>query len=670
LLKNNVIARIGLLFLLLLVGPLCFAQGMQDSTFLIKSVQISADRIFRKEKAGMKETQVDTLVLLQKVNLSLSELLSENTPIFIKSHGRGALASASFRGTAASHTQVNWNGININSPMAGMVDFSLIPVYIIDDMNLKHGTASIADQSGGLGGSISISNLVNWNSKFGAQYLQGFGSYSTFDEFLQVGGGNKTIQLKTRLYHNFSQNDYTFINRGIGNINPETSVITNPLDTNDNADFAKYGLLQEIYYRLNAKNVLSAKYWGQWADRTIPRATSYEGPDNSNLNNQIDNDHKAVVDWKHYGDNAKVTLRSGYSQKQLDYTLKNFVPGFGLVPAIYSESKQHSSLNSAAYSYSFSEKLSVESSLSFNFHDVASRDSVKKTGYEQRRKELSGFIAVRKNFANRVNLNLMLRQDWVDGAFVPLVPFLGFDFRVFKLVDFLVKGNIARNYHQPSLNDLYWQPGGNPELLPEAGISVELGVEYQKSINRHLLKSEITAYRSDIDNWIIWIPSYKGYWEPRNIRRVLARGVESNVSLQGKLNRISYRIAGNYAFTRSINYGDPLVWGDESYGKQLVYVPLHSGNVLLNLSYKGYSITYQHNSYSERFTTSSNDVSKRDWLYPYFMNDLILGKELQVKGVKLLAEFKVYNLFNETYHSILYRPMPGRNFMLLLKINI
>jgi iron complex outermembrane receptor protein len=140
--------------------------------------------------------------------------------------------------------------------------------------------------------------------------------------------------------------------------------------------------------------------------------------------------------------------------------------------------------------------------------------------------------------------------------------------------------------------------------------------------------------------------------------------------LQGKLNRISYRLAGNYAYTRSINYGDPLVWGDEAYGKQLVYVPLHSGNVLLNVSYKGYSITYQHNSYSERFTTSSNDVSRRDWLYPYFMNDLILGKELQIKGVKLLTEFKVYNLFNETYHSILYRPMPGRNFMLLLKINI
>lgn len=664
------VRRIGFIAFLILFTHVSFSQGIQDSTFQIQVVEISADRIFRKETAGMKETQVDTLVLLQKVNLSLSELLSENTPVFIKSHGRGALATASFRGTAASHTQVNWNGININSPMAGMVDFSLVPVYIIDEMNLKHGTASIADQSGGLGGSISIGNRVDWNDKFSVQYLQGVGSYSTFDEFLQVGGGNKTIQLKTRLYHNFSQNDYTFINRGIGNLNPQTGIITNPLDTNDNADFTKYGLLQEIYFRPSSNNVFSVKYWGQWADRTIPRATSYEGPDNSNLNNQIDNDHKAVVDWKYYTDKAKVTLRSGYSQKQLDYTLKNFVPGFGLVPAIYSESKQKSSLNSAAYTYSFGDKFSLETSLDFNYHDVASRDSVKKTGYEQQRKELLGFIAVRKNFADRLNLNFMLRQDWVDDDFVPLVPFFGFDFRVFKQADLLIKGNIARNYHQPSLNDLYWQPGGNPDLLPEEGVSFELGLEHQKIVNGHLLQTEITAYRSDIDNWIIWIPSYKGYWEPRNIKRVLSQGIEFNSSLKGMLGAVNYRIAGNYAYTQSVNYGDPLVWGDESYGKQLVYVPLHSGNVLFSLLFKGYNITYQHNSYSERYTTSSNDVSRRDWLYPYFMNDLILGKEFQVKGVKLSAEIKIYNLFNETYHSILYRPMPGRNYMFLLKINI
>jgi iron complex outermembrane receptor protein len=34
----------------------------------------------------------------------------------------------------------------------------------------------------------------------------------------------------------------------------------------------------------------------------------------------------------------------------------------------------------------------------------------------------------------------------------------------------------------------------------------------------------------------------------------------------------------------------------------------------------------------------------------------------------LSAELSINNLFDEEYHSILYRPMPGRNYMLLLML--
>ena len=61
----------------------------------------------------------------------------------------------------------------------------------------------------------------------------------------------------------------------------------------------------------------------------------------------------------------------------------------------------------------------------------------------------------------------MLRQDLVDGQLVPLIPYLGFDFRLVEGVDLLLKGNVTKNYHQPTLNDLYWQPGGNPNLMPK-----------------------------------------------------------------------------------------------------------------------------------------------------------------------------------------------------------
>ncbi len=675
--KSKINIRFGvptpLIFLILTfagVTDTALSQGIRDSVFQIGEVSVNAARIFAKETAGMKVTEVDSIVLFEKINQSLSGLLSENTSIFIKSEGRGALATASFRGTAPSHTQVTWNGININSPMTGMVDFSLIPVYVIDNLNLQHGAASIASNSGGLGGSINLGNTVNWNNRFGLRYLQGIGSYSSFDEFLDIGFGNARFQSKTRVYHSFSANDYTFINHGISTIDPQTGIIINPKDTNDRADWIRYGLLQEFYWRMSEYDLFSVKYWGQRADRTIPRATTYEGPDNSNLNNQVDEDHKVVADWKHYWPSANLVLRSGYSGKNLDYIQRNQVPGSGLIPAVYSQSKAKSYLSHIEYNYTGHSAWSLKSSVDFNFDDVASEDSVQKSGYRGDRSSWSGFLSAGRNFNDRINLNAMIRQELVDGELSPIVPYVGFDYRLIKGKDLLIKGNVARNYHAPTLNDLHWQPGGNPDLQAEEGFTSEAGLEYQLTGKNVHLRGEITAYRSDIDNWVIWIPDYKGFWTPMNVKNVLSKGVEVSTALKGSFNKLNYHLLTTYAYTSSVNYGDPLVWGDESYGKQLLYIPLHSFNLLAGISYHRFYLSWQHNTYSEQFTTSSNDVSRRDKLYSYYMNDLVLGQDFNLGKTDLSAKLNIYNLFDETYQSVLYRPMPGRNFMFMLMIKI
>jgi iron complex outermembrane receptor protein len=236
--------------------------------------------------------------------------------------------------------------------------------------------------------------------------------------------------------------------------------------------------------------------------------------------------------------------------------------------------------------------------------------------------------------------------------------------------DLLFKGNLARNYHQPSLNDLYWQPGGNPDLLPEEGFTMEAGLEYQLSLAGQLVRTELTTYRSDIKDWIIWIPGYRGYWEPRNIARVRSSGLEYILRVHGQFRELGYKVMGTYAYTRSVNYGDPMVWGDHSYGKQLVYIPLHSGNLMIHVSFRDIYLTYQYNAYSERYTTSSNDLYSRYRLSPYYMNNLTAGWNLNLKRVYMNAELRVYNLFNESYHSVLHRPMPGRNYSLVLMIKL
>ena len=622
----------------------------------------------------MRETLVDSSVLADKAVLSLSDLLSENSTVFIKDHGRGALATASFRGSAPSHTQVNWNGIPLNSPMAGMVDFSLIPVFLIDRLSLQHGASSLLSGGGGIGGAIQIDNTAHWDRRQNVRYLQGIGSYRTFDELLQVGLGNRTFRWETRIYHNFSKNNYPFVNRSVGQMDPSTGKIIHPVQTNDHADFNRYGMLQELYFRPGSQHLLSVKYWGQSATRTIPRPTSYEGPDVTNLNNQQDRDHRVVADWSFFGSLGTWKARSGFSLKHLDYQQQSGVPGLGMIPVVASRSVQQSSFNTLSYRFAPDQQFSLEGKIDLNYHDVRSADSVSLQGYHQQRSEIAVLLAASRNFADRLNLRMMVRQDWIEGRRAPFSPYLGFDLRLIGQIPLILKGHVARNYHAPSLNDLYWQPGGNPTLEPEQGWTAEAGMEYRwnaaGTFPGPAIRTELTVYRSDIRQWILWIPSFKGYWEPRNVARVLSTGLEYGLILTGNFGDFRYKFTGSYAYTRSVNYGESEVWGDQSYGKQLVYIPLHSGNLLVHLSFRSYFLSWQYNAYSERFTTTSNDLSRRNWLYPYFMNNLTAGRSFRIRNFSGSAELRVYNLLNESYHSILYRPMPGRHMHLVLTVKI
>ena len=183
------------------------------------------------------------------------------------------------------------------------------------------------------------------------------------------------------------------------------------------------------------------------------------------------------------------------------------------------------------------------------------------------------------------------------------------------------------------------------------------------------MKGELTAYNSKINDWILWLPTFKGFWSPINVKLVHSYGIESKANMEVDLgNGWNSSINANFAWTRSINHGDPISWGDESVGKQLVYVPEYSASVNGRVDWKGWSFNYKWNYYSERFTTSSNSSGVIGRLSPYIMNDISLEKSLSTKWADLKFKLMVENLFDEEYESVLSHPMPGRNYTFTLSI--
>ena len=657
---------ISILLAVLFYGNI-MSQNLND-TIKIQAIEVLAKKPLGD--IGKSKTEIDSLVIQESINESMAELLSNHSNVFIKQAGKGSLATISFRGTSASHTDVLWNDLSIKSPMLGQVDFSLLPLYFFDNIDIYSGGSSIEKSNGALGGAINISNNAVWDDDKKIKVIQNIGSFHTTTSFLKFNLGRNNFRSKTKILYTYSKNDFEFINKNIADINPETGEYIYPTQKNKNADYEQKGIMQEFYYKTRKNLNLSLKYWSLISNRELPRLNTFEGDDYSNRSNQTDHSERIIASADYYKGKSKFSYKTAFVYQDLDYIQRNYISGKGYLDIVSSNSWSKTFNNKLNYRYSINQSSQLNINMSINNDNVSSYDYVSKQGYDKKRNEVSLFAGYNKRFKERFGLSLMLRKYISSDYDMPFSPFVGLEYLLNKKQNINIKLNLSKNYKNPDLNDLYWQPGGNIKLKPEENLSADLGINLEKKYKKTSIKTELTGFYSDVKNWIIWIPTPMGYWTPENISNVISKGIEYQLSIKYKLKKFSFAFVGNYAYTDAKNYGSKDVWGDESYGKQLAYIPVHSGNLLFSVTYYRFNITYTHNSYSERYTTSSNDISLRDWLYPYYMNNVSFSKKLTLnRKYDFGISFKIYNLFNEEYRSVLGRPMPGINYLLSLNLD-
>jgi iron complex outermembrane receptor protein len=292
-------------------------------------------------------------------------------------------------------------------------------------------------------------------------------------------------------------------------------------------------------------------------------------------------------------------------------------------------------------------------------------------GYDQARTELSGLVSAKWRPVDRLGLSIVLREEMFGTESAPVIPAFFADWLLSKRGNIIIKGSVSRNFRFPTLNDLYFQPGGNPNLKKESGFTYDLGAEFTVEREEvYKLHGEVSWFDSRIDDWIAWLPTFKGFWSPANIRRVHAYGVELTGALDASLGRDwLLNLGGNFSWTPSVNLGDPVSPNDFSRGKQLPYVPEFSSSIAGRLTFRTWSFDYKWCWYSERFTTSTNDTSTLiGRVQPYFMSDVSLEKRLEFRWADLSVKCAVRNLFDEEYESVLSHPMPGINFELFIGI--
>ena len=629
----------------------------------------------------MQQTKFDSVVLKENIALSIADVLTFNSSIFVKSYGRATLSTVAFRGTSPSHTQVTWNGMRINNPMLGMTDFSMIPSYFIDDASLLHGTSSVSETGGGLGGAVKLSTKPTQNEGFGLQYVQGVGSFKTFDEFLRLTYGNKKWQLSTRAVYSSSPNEYKYRNHDKKeNIYDENHNIIGqyyPVERNRSGSFKDLHILQEAYYNTGNGDRFGLSAWYINSNRELPMLTTDYGEATDFDNRQREQTFRGVLSWDHLRSNWKVAAKAGYIHTWMAYDYKRDAGNGVMTSMTRSRSKVNTFYGQADGEY-YLDKWLFTASLSAHQHLVESRDKniilqqgdKAIIGYDKGRIELSGSLSAKWRPTERVGVSVVLREEMFGTEWTPFIPALFVDGVLSKSGNIVAKASVSRNYRFPTLNDLYFLPGGNPDLKKESGWTYDAGLSFAiGNEGVYSLSGSASWFDSHVDNWIIWLPTTKGFFSPRNIKSVHAYGVELEADLAVALSEDWHLgLDGTFSWTPSINEGEPMSPADKSVGKQLPYVPEISATLTGELSFRTWSFLYKWCHYSERYTMSSNDLSLSGNLPPYFMSNITLEKRFSLTWADLSLKGAVNNLFNEEYLSVLSRPMPGINFEFFLGI--
>jgi len=233
-----------------------------------------------------------------------------------------------------------------------------------------------------------------------------------------------------------------------------------------------------------------------------------------------------------------------------------------------------------------------------------------------------------------------------------------------------------RIFRMPTFNDLYYTDIGNASLRPEYVNQYDLGASWVLLPSATCLTSlslGADVYYNAVTDKIIAVPKGSGQyrWMMMNIGKVHITGVEAkcDVSLT-PLPSLLLHIHGAYTFQQALDYSDPSDNLDEAgtYKGQIAYVPRHSFSITGDATWRAFRLDYSFIYVGERWDSSSN--IKANYVQPWYTHDISASFSFPLCDTRASVTAEVNNLFNQQYEVIRNYPMPGRNFKIILRLDL
>lgn len=621
----------------------CFTQANAQVIDTLGEVKVRARRKIRTANderlnsysPGQTIVSIDSVTLQQYKFQNMANLLSQQVPVFVKSYGLNNIATLNFRGASAAQSQVYWNGVPISNAALGIADVSLLPVQLMNKVNVVYGSSSAMWGSGNVGGALLVENDLPAFADSGSSFTQSVSgvaaSFGHYQAGIKSSLATKRFVMSLDLFgqsasNNFSYEDNDGAIRHMNNVQLQSGV----------------GMLQ-AGYKINERQAITARGWYQQYYREIPRAL-FEA---FSVKNQRDESLRTLLEWKRRGNTTNTYVKTSYirdivwyEDTSVNIASKNFTN------QLYAE---------AGIDHRFNEhhKLLLFAPVHISWIDRV----VQGDRYEQNRYALAAAYLYTA-FADRLNISVNGRAEAINNLQV-LLPGVNASYDATSWLQ--LRANVQRTFRMPTLNELYYNPGGNPDLKPEKGWNEDAG--YTVSLKKRFsVLHSLSVYNRVIDDWIIWLGG--AIWTPHNIAKVHSRGLQTENRFSYKLKEVAFHLGVNASYTLATTMQSYLP-GDGSIGKQIPYTPLYNGQGNLGITWKKLYINYNHTYTGLRYITVDES-----FLLPYYtQGNLQLMYALNLGDNRLQLTAQCNNIWNEGYQVVNARPMPGINWLVGLSFD-
>lgn len=653
----------------LLLPVFSFAQKTKDT---LKEVIISAPRIHESALeskyhflSGQDKIVFDSTILSQYGQRSLSELIREQSPVFVKSYGVNNMATLSIRGASAAQSKVLWNGVPITNAGSGLSDLSLFQGGLFENVSIQYGGSTALLGSGNVGGALLLEdNLPCFQPGAEVALSLGAGSFGHWNGLLHADWENNQWHFGVKAFWAGAQNDFPYqTNQG------EWKRMQNARLSASGAIISADFLFPDKKENRVKQQTLSLKAWYQQYYREIPPALF----EIYSVKQQQDKDFRSLLTWRQERERSNYYVKFAFVQSRMNYQDGVVLPdNENQTFQWFAEAGWRWAINNPEQAKRFLHELIVFVPVEWAF---ATGENLEGKQWQYR----PAFAGAYKLLSvdRRFDMNLSLRREWWQQHGGNWLPGWNARYRLLQnsfnqnFLSLSLRANVQRSYRVPNLNELYYSPGGNPELLPErgwnedGGFSIQLNLKekerQQKIFYAWQLTNTSSFFNRNTKDWIYWLGG--SIWTPHNLAAVHSRGLETETEISRNTYLTHWNLSLKTAYVLATTTASYLP-NDNSIGSQIPYTPRYNGMASLSFSRKWIFVAYNHQYTGYRFTTTDES----HYLQPYQTGNLIVSCSFAKGNYSVTLMGQVRNIWDEYFEIVNGRPMPGRNYALSVNL--